>query len=332
MDQPYSDYDSNPLFAQPAHMKNGTLDAFVLVADMPTLAGFVDRRLDAPTGGIAGLRPLAPVVLATFAHYGHAASVEEPYASRGYVDYHELAFWVFLVATRDAPNAPRGSVFVWNPYLYVDDHLALIGGRELFGFDKKMGEITMPDAGSPQAPAVYAATTRGHLVYERGNRAATLPVMTARRVDGAAPELTGETWSDLGGLVSGVLGALGHPGESLAERLRSALSDIWLDLDILGHLTVDILEKRVPGLTFKQTRSALDPDRADLKLLLNGANQIESLSAQLMGGSYEATLPHSASEPIARDLGLSEAPPVLLAFRAEIDGVMGSATQVWPAL
>ncbi len=94
-----------------------------------------------------GLRPSSPAVATLFvAHY--------PHTSWGSV-YREAGLWLHLSG---------GAVH--SPWMLVDDDIALINGREMLGYPKKLGEVRFELAGEQVEADVHR---RGaHLFRMRG--------------------------------------------------------------------------------------------------------------------------------------------------------------------
>jgi hypothetical protein len=115
---------------------------FPLRADRYALSKLVEQYLDIIPTAIAEFRPAAPVVYLAVLHYGQMRSIGQG-PGQGWVSQNEVTF---LVPLEWYERRGGETVFVdwaWvSPYIFVDDELSLIGGRDFYGWPKVLSQIS----------------------------------------------------------------------------------------------------------------------------------------------------------------------------------------------
>jgi hypothetical protein len=308
---PYAEFAGDPVWPTPAELQEMEIHGFMLRAERGALQRLVDARFNAPSEGVLDLRPL-PLVLVSFGYYGRGTSRVPEFRRRGIVSYSEVATWLFLSVAREVPGLlPKGSLVVTIPYIYVDDDMALVAGRELYGFNKRMGTISMPSR--PGEAAHYRLSTRGFRHVAPEALAEPLEPIEVLRTDKPSHEVASGPLESLGGL------------------LRSARVLMVGGGPLLVGLGRSLGSTRVRSVLLKQTRDPREPERASVQQLLCVDSLIQRMEGQLLPGDYEVRLPASASEPVASELGLKERQPALTAFRVNMDAELGLSNVLWEA-
>ena len=148
-----------------------------------------------------GLRPSSPAIATLFvAHY--------PQTSWG-SSYREAGLWLHL---------SNGAVH--SPWMLVDDDIALINGREMLGYPKKIGEMTFEVEGDQVRASCHR---RGACIFEmRGE---------LERHDEAPPPMLGRPVRNVTGWVGASMQRLVafHPKEEIVEARR-----VRLELELHG--------------------------------------------------------------------------------------------------
>ncbi len=115
------------------------LNMFLLPADMGNLRKLVDQQLN--LGGETVYRPIGPFV-ALYASRLNNFPLGNPIGNVPELDY---GIWVPLLAGKKVGKLFKPErIVTYTPYIWVDNGVALIGGRTVFGFSKNTGDMTFP--------------------------------------------------------------------------------------------------------------------------------------------------------------------------------------------
>lgn len=92
---------------------------------------------------------LSPYVLTTFTQIEKAYSAYPEDRAKGWLQETDIITWV-MVGRQDSSDSTQISQVYFQPlHIWVNDAMALINGRELFGYPKYLCEYTMPAVGEP---------------------------------------------------------------------------------------------------------------------------------------------------------------------------------------
>ena len=267
-------------------------------------------------------------MLVTFCRYAKLYSLAEPDRQRGAITYSEVTFWTFMATARDlSPRLPRGRICVFIPYLFVDNHYAMAGGRESLGLPKNMGAIAMP--GSPHDPACYALSA----IASTG-RPARSPVccrsLTCKKPDRAPVGDMARDWASFDDLVDGVVGLHVGRGEGRAlSRLAVEVGGI-VEANVAEATVLDVALAAFPVVALRQFRSGADPERASAQSILTfGATIRPPLHGGLIFHNFDVSFNPCASHPIAAELGLADSQRAVGAFRASFGMDVSLTSNLW---
>ena len=121
---------------------------FVLEADRTKLAEMFDRYLNEPSMGAVHYEPVGSLVILMFANIPHLSATLPPDVRMGYMVEREVAVWTLGYDT------VRDQFSMFNPYMIVNHPWAMAMGREVYGFPKQLGVVTLPDDGKPDKYAL----------------------------------------------------------------------------------------------------------------------------------------------------------------------------------
>ncbi len=269
----------------PGVMKAAEMAVFVVKGDEAEAQKLVDTYLNGPAGrGTSD--PNRYVVLSGDVMVSFMdAKMTSGGAEVGWLPDRECAVWIALKSA--------GKVLFWMPYIVVDTSIAMVTGREVWGFAKEVGRVAI----APTAWTAFATTFNPLSSATQGSEGA---IVSATQV--TAPGLLGTLLAD----ASAILGATGHVIDEL--------------FGVPEPLVVNL----------KQFRDAAQPGKACYQSLVESRFHIENLAnAKLMAGGYEIAFPSHASHTIARDLGLPTVAPVIAAFRLNMDFSALLGVEVW---
>ena len=123
----------------PLKISDVTSYGFILPADSDKLQTFVDQQMNVVSDGAVNYTAL-PFVIHSYLDAKHATSTTEQI---GYLPDREAAFLVPLLEWKNGKTLPE--LKVWVPYLLIDKMSGMVTGREVWGYHKTLGEITLPE-------------------------------------------------------------------------------------------------------------------------------------------------------------------------------------------
>jgi hypothetical protein len=318
---PYIERANEVVTPQPFSLNQSTAYTFVVKADRDALQALVDRELNAPRNPAAGdlyYRVLSRRLLLMFTRIGRLASTNPPACDHGWGREIDVAYWALLGAGSVADGQFRLERLVWfQPFIFVDNPWAMLGGREIYGFPKQLCRATMPD--TPDQPGSFSAET---LV-----------------LDPFAPD-TELAWQQLIRIERG-LPAVGGPvpppaASGGAALLRHLLQDdeapVIPTLHLLEALLQQLITRESSSVFLKQFRDVTQPDRACYQAVVEAPLKITRFHGfGLLPGPWQLTQYNYASQPLASALGLASPQVPSLAFWLSFDSEIKTGTTTWQA-
>lgn len=280
-------------FPGPIALDNTRMWAFLLEADIGALTRWCHASFDIPSGGEVRVLPMTGAVMMTVVDIGHGSFTEVP--QMGFSKERELTFWIpaVQVEERDGETVATDFAMVL-PYLVLDNPVAIASGREIFGYRKQGGRVTVPDdpdSGGKIAVDLFATRTFGPSSEQVYQRLLTL-----------AP--TGTTKDFAGG--NNYTAAV----EAIWDYLKGSAgwqSSLALDFDILSN----VIARRVPQLFLKQFRDVEDTRQACYQAVTEVMAEVTRFDALPGLVEYDMVIEALDSSPIASDLGISPRQTVL---------------------
>ncbi|MBY6014211.1 NAD(P)-binding protein [Qipengyuania gaetbuli] len=272
-------------------LNNTTMWAFLLDADYDLMAGYCHRMFDEPSGGAVKVRPMGSTMMMSIVDILTGRFVDEP--QMGWSPERELTFWIPAVRVEKRGGKEVATHFdMVMPYLVLDNPVAIASGREIFGYAKQKGWITLPgDEGNNDGALsvdLFATKAFGKGAQQARHRLLTL--------------------SSPGEEDSGILGKVGSFGEAakalfhhLGARKGGWHNSLGLDLEIIG----DALYRRVPQLFLKQFRDVHDGNRACYQAITEAMGEVTKFDAFPKLVTFDMGLDHLDSSPVASDFGIA---------------------------
>lgn len=304
---------------QPYLCRNTQLYGFFLDCDADTIqAKLVDPILNAPTGGALTYKVLSGTVLVSYALAAQGTSTLPPDSGFGWVPENSWTVWVPLVLVKPGVLFDVEERLVFYPaWICVDNTWSLAAGREVYGFPKQYGPMTVPPPGTDAAS--FGASTLVLETYAPQNTGSVQPLMTITRTETGSE--AGEIWTDIGDAVK----AIAHMWTGGTGKLKLPGLDFILDvLKIISH-------REVPGVFLKQFRDAADGRNACYQAIVEAPSSVNALHhGGLLTGHYQATVHDYASHPVATTLGLAPGIHDLkFPYWVNMDFTIGNGTNVW---
>ncbi|MFY2560230.1 NAD(P)-binding protein [Corallococcus terminator] len=286
----------------PLRLKQAELYGFFVRGELSRLQATVDATLNAVASGRLTLRVISPYVMLTFTRVNHANSTQPVDEAKGWITEVDIVTWILVGQLNQAGKVMH---VYWYPcHIFVDDTMALVNGRELFGYPKYLCEYEIPR--SDTEPLRCSVSAKGFQSFSRETPSAAHPLLevTATAPSGRLPRATG---------------ALGLFDEALT--LLSALPDFFdLDRSAWADLFSLLRHPRIDQIFLKQF-----PDSAGIKavyqaLVVAPAEVNHIRSGRLLTYDYECTLHAFDSFPLDKTLGLKLGPQeALFPFNVDFD-------------
>ena len=281
------------LLATPPIKMETTLYMFVLDADWDKLNQMCDRYLN--LGGPTIYRPILPGLI-LYCSYARSSPTANPI---GWCPEKDFGFWVPVVAGHyEGPLFIPERILVFTPYLWVDSGVAMVGGREVYGFPKAYGVMTMP--ATTDDPAVFTVDTQ--VIPREGPNA---EVVQRRILE--VGKTGGGLWDELKTLwQSGesILGAV----EELLTRLLSGHARLPIPNPLMLLNLLRNIGKQLPMVFLKQFPAIEQGDKACYQAIVEAPIAITSgVTGGFLGGEYGITLHSFDSHQITDNLGLQPA-------------------------
>ncbi len=320
--------------------------SFLLQADPDRLLAFLQKYVTTPSGGAVELLPAAPYVLLSFTDLKCLRSINPPDSGKGWTSEKEVS--IFFLAL----DAKRQRLAWICPYMFVDSGYAMASGREVYGFPKQIGWITMPDEGTQTSP--FVLETMGIERYSPDSEQTRL-----RLIEVDCPEVIGKklesTWSSLSemcwdvarlaigdaarvflpaspsstGSDNGLLGTILR----LLRFLRRVIVQGERDVALALHIAEEVAGVRAPILLLKQFRSSDQPGKASYQAIIQAFGRVTAFrGGGVLPDEYRVIISDPESEGIRQDLGLASGTLTpKLAFWADLDFHLDEGAELWNA-
>jgi uncharacterized protein with NAD-binding domain and iron-sulfur cluster len=287
----------------PLMLENSDMYGYFAKGDLTKLQTSIDGTLNVTAGGKLNFQVISPYVLLTFTNVGHAYSQNPVDQAKGWIQETDIITWVMV--GQIAANGKLERIFFYPFHIFVNDTMALINGRELFGYPKYDCQYTMPGVNSSQTDC--SLTVKGFQPFSSSTEIAWQPLLEVNAVTNNRPhKVINGGWLEFLEEVFAIL-------KSMPDFLNMDVAG-WED--VISMLFVP----RVDQIFLKQF-----PDSAGMKavyqsILVAPAMVDKIHSVKLLGDDYTLNLHQVASFPLADSLGLTLGTQnVLLPFNLNFD-------------
>lgn len=306
----YVNYGGEQVFQQPYAARGMRLYGFLLPIpggnhDLPQQ--FVNRVFNTPSGGAVDFQVALPLVMLSFQHFADLGSLGPPDSLKGGFAYNEATFWLPVTNKKQPGLLP--SYFV--PYIFADNHYAIAAGREVYGYAKALGQITMPQA--PGDALNFNLTTE---VIEKFSPTALGQWATLVEITHDTPKPQPEPlWEKLE-----------HAAEHIAEQVVDKVVG-----DAIEFVVSDLFQPKVEMVFLKQFRDVADGANACYQSIVKGAGAITDFQGGApLGDDFQVTINSYDSHPISADLGL-EASSTAFGFYMDFSFNILNGEEIWKA-
>ncbi len=299
------------VFSPPGVAKGVRMYAFMLRADPERLTRMFNCYLNEPSGGVARIVPVGSTIVLNVVELKHVGALTPPDNVRGYFRELEMAIWTL------GYDEEVESYATFVPYMIVDRGSAMAMGREVYGFPKQLGTVTLPPDASE-----FTVTVDGVLEWDADSAFTPQRLVTIPWHEGLI-ESTEAEFNSQADLVADLARVLE------TDRVIEAVNETGLVKRLRGALQL-LAEDTLPMIFLKQIRDARRPTKACYQSI-HWAN-FKVTEFRRAGHLLPSTIQLNdlASMPIRRELGLpaGELTPIA-AFWVDFDFTLSVAEQAW---
>jgi hypothetical protein len=270
---------------------DGHFRSIFLEGDKQAITSLVDKVFNQPARGAARFQVLTKYVLLQIGWFGQVRATTEPHDQKGFVREEQASLWVPLVQGHEEDGRfVRDRLVLAVPFIFVDNPMSYVGGRETYGFPKSLGRF---DFERGVDGTMTCSTYGGDFAWD--NQADWRPLMKLTVTEPAVPGRETE--------LDGNDAILEYIAKLEKEQRGESLS--------IGDLRLlrDILEQVFGGLArqvfLKQFRDAHDPDGACYQEIIEANIEMGKTKTRLGGGGmWQVDVTDFQSHPIGADLGV----------------------------
>ncbi len=278
----------SPLMHPPLQLKDSEMYGFFVKGDLAKLQATVDSTLTACAGGEMSFQVFSPFVMLTFTKVQRAFSTWPSDHAKGWGEETDIITWVMVGLIKKGETG-ISRVFFYPCHIWVDDGMALINGRELFGYPKYLCDYTMPASGEPAR--YFSLAAKGFEPFSPETPLAQHPL-----IEVAATTHRGGV-RKLGGFIELIEEAI----ELIAANLPATLE---LDKESWAQIAGMLRHPGCEQIFLKQF-----PDAAGIKAVYQAIVAAPAMVTAVHGvevfeDDYELTLHPFASFPLNDTLGL----------------------------
>jgi hypothetical protein len=307
----YVEYGARVAAPPPFICREGHFQALLLEGASAPLTALCERMLNVPAAGACHYSPIGEHVLILTGSFGYVASQAPGFSERGSVRETQLSVWVPIRATTSSPESTSLCMLV--PYIFVDNPMSLLGGREDFGYPKAMGQFEPANAlGENVALSAFGGD------FAPSNEAAWHPLLELAGPHGVSAPLPAASWKSGAELV-----------ELLADGSDAGADGAAGELGLIKSLIEALLSKSVQQLFLKQFRDAGSADTACYQALVEAPVQVSNVRWCPSIEEWALTIHPLDSHPIGPELGLGNQ-RTRLSYRLEFDMSVGTGTIISP--
>jgi hypothetical protein len=301
----YVEYGGTATTPQPDLVKDCVLYGFFPEANRQKLESLCDEVFAKPSKGAVTCTPLLNRVMLTFGSTPTIQPQLKKFSKMGYATEQQVAFWIPVEVRRKskAKSFPRLAWFV--PYMWVDNPLSLCGGREIFGWAKNWGSMTV----DPKAGFTLQAYGGN---FNSGSPSGFCPLIEATPISAAASKPLDNLF-----------------GTVIEWFLNEALSLVGSDIRNLFNRFVSPTTT-TPVVFLKQFRSVSNGLEASVQEITGAKILLTNLkSLRPVLSKYHLTINHLDSHDITADLGVTNQ-ELSAGFEITMDFTLKNGITLWP--
>ncbi len=166
----------------PLNLTNSEMYGFFIKGDLKKLQQTVDTTLNQVAAGRMQFAVLSPFVMLTFTRVNHASSANPIDRAKGWGEETDIVTWVMVgqMEQVDGKTALK-EIFSYPFHIWVNDCMALINGRELYGYPKYECQYSMPATGGD--PDNFTLAAKGFEPFASTTQLAMHPLFEITATD-----------------------------------------------------------------------------------------------------------------------------------------------------
>ncbi len=311
----------------PFQLDRPSMFCFWFQSDCQKLQNILDKRLNFANNGKRYV-PFTSSVMLIFADTPHAYSGSDQ--DQGFITMNEAVFWILAVEQEQDGNKWKSKRLVWFiPYIFVDNPVELIAGREVAGYPKALAEVIMPKNFHYANSFVINPSS-----YAKFGVNSQFMVNRLMSIDNQSPESSlmeevnsaSQAISNMKSFAAGFR----NSGAGICPNVINGIGDVFRLFD---NFMSDLFSAQMPAVFLKQFRSASNDGKAcyqaivESSFVINGFHGAWLLKAQ----NYSLNINHLDSFPVANDLGFYTGQKPTHALWANVSFANTSGQEIWVA-
>ena len=303
---PYVYRGSDPFAPPPYRAEGSSFHGFVVETRYSALQRLLDAELN-QVGGGRRFVPVLPFVVVTYVAIERSSSPDAPSSRQGYYAENDLMVWMLVAELPGGLELPRIGWYV--PLVWVDQAIAVIEGREGFGYPKNLGSIEMADL---EQSVPRFSTTAAVFPGAPDQRVTEEVINTVELTAGQA--VARSAWSTGQEVVDAVLDRLlDDATEHRIDGVASAI-DLTSVLKYAPHQVFLLRQLRAPG----------EPSSTEVQeVLVSSVGDIGFHDGGPLDGEWTVDFPRHPTLDVAALLGLDGPTVATFSYRISMDVTLG---------
>ncbi len=276
----------------PFQQKNSQMYGFFVKGQLDKLQACIDRDLNTVAGGQLNFKPLSEYIMLTFTDIGRSYSDNPQDFQKGWGQETDVCFWVPVgnIVIKNGQEV-LDSIHWYTPYIWVNSPIAMVAGRDIYGYPKTIGRFELPEKDHPDHFSVTVNSFKDQGPDTEAEWNSLLTLNNLRPGDSPI-----DKWENFIDALKGI--------HEVADGIQLFRPDMNADEELIKLF----LQPQIPQLFLKQF-PANNGEKAAYQALVSAPAKVEKFhQGGTLPGDYQLTLEDIASIPIAEDLGLSNGP------------------------
>jgi len=291
---PYVEIPGDLVLRQPIALTGVTMYCWMLDASWSALNQLCDLVFNGRPSGWE-YRPLLPACALVCADMARGQSRDPADHAKGGMPERDLGFWVPLVRGKRVGGRFEMAELVWyHPYLFIDNEVAFVVGRETYGFRKYLARCTMPTSASD--PSTFTVET---LYIEKYGPQATGTYGALWTLTGEG--VRGELREEIESLEHLIDDAVGRLRARFAARTEELPVPTW---ELVERMIRDLVRGEVPMVFLRQLRDVARADRAAYQAIVEAPCKMTRWRGAGFLRPHTLEIKPVDSHPIVTQLGL----------------------------
>lgn len=324
----YIDFPNDTVMPLPGIAKQVLIYSFLVDADYSKLQDICNNRLNIfPESLNIKFTPLSNKVLIVTSKFFEGKTKNLDYSKPGELIENSIQIFIpVLQCHKNTKNVWKGfSLFLFAPYIFVDNDISLVAGREQLGFPKVLGRFTLPN--DAQKVDYISVQAFGFKQFNRHNPDKSewndLMKITMKNTSSSVEQKKFDKLK----IGKDILGSL---KELFLENANS--DDYKVGFQFFINQVSNALSKKVNMVFLKQFRDVADPSKACYQAIIESSGYVEKIhDGGYLNDQYQLEISEFASFPLMNDFGWKEINPISKAFWVKCDLVFECGKEIWKA-